>query len=156
MENEWSRLLRFGAANGHVDLVLLALQHVADIDGDLGDNQTALLLATLGVYSVVSYLVTQRRQEIGVRIALGAQRSDVLGLVLRQGAMLAIVGIVVGAIGALFLTRLLKGLVFGVSTTDPIAFGGVMGLLIAVALIASWLPARRATRVDPMDVLRGT
>jgi predicted permease len=115
----------------------------------------ALLLATLGVYSVVSYLVTQRRQEIGVRIALGAQRGDVLGLVLRQGAMLAIIGIVVGGIGALFLTRLLKGLVFGVSTTDPIAFGGVIGLLIAVALVASWLPARRATRVDPMNVLRG-
>jgi predicted permease len=116
----------------------------------------ALLLATLGVYSVVSYLVTQRRQEIGVRIALGAQRGDVLGLVLRQGAMLAVIGIVVGGVGALFLTRLLKGLVFGVSTTDPIAFGGVMGLLIAVALVASWLPARRATRVDPMNVLRGS
>ena len=116
----------------------------------------ALLLATLGVYSVVSYLVTQRRQEIGVRIALGAQRADVLGLVLRQGAMLAVIGIVVGGIGALFLTRLLKGLVFGVSTTDPIAFGGVVGLLIAVALIASWLPARRATRVDPMNVLRSS
>ena len=116
----------------------------------------ALLLATLGVYSVVSYLVTQRRQEIGVRIALGAQRGDVLGLVLRQGAMLAIIGIVVGTIGALFLTRLLKGLVFGVSTTDPMAFGGVMGLLIAVALIASWLPARRATHVDPINVLRGS
>jgi predicted permease len=116
----------------------------------------ALLLATLGVYSVVSYLVTQRRQEIGVRIALGAQRGDVLGLVLRQGAMLAVIGIAVGGIGALFLTWLLKGLVFGVSTTDPIAFGGVISLLIAVALVASWLPARRATRVDPMNVLRGS
>jgi len=116
----------------------------------------ALLLATLGVYSVVSYLVTQRRQEIGVRIALGAQRGDVLGLVLRQGAMLAVIGIAVGGIGALFLTRLLKGLVFGVSTTDPVAFGGVIALLIAVALLASWLPARRATRVDPMNVLRGS
>ena len=79
----------------------------------------ALVLATLGVYSVISYLVTQRRQEIGVRIALGAQRGDVLSLVLRQGALLAVIGIVVGAVGALFLTRLLKGLVFGVSTTDP-------------------------------------
>jgi putative ABC transport system permease protein len=116
----------------------------------------ALLLATLGVYSVISYLVTQRRQEIGVRIALGAQSGDVLGLILRQGAFLAIVGVVVGAIGALFLTRLLKGLVFGVSTTDPIAFGGVIVLLTVVALLASWLPARRATRVDPMNVLRGT
>ncbi|MDQ6888153.1 MAG: ABC transporter permease [Gemmatimonadota bacterium] len=115
----------------------------------------ALLLATLGVYSVVSYLVTQRRQEIGVRIALGAQRGDVLGLVLRQGANLAFLGIAIGGLGALFLTRLLKGLVFGVSTTDPLAFGGVMVLLTSVALLASWLPARRATRVDPMNVLRG-
>jgi predicted permease len=116
----------------------------------------ALVLATLGVYSVISYLVTQRRQEIGVRIALGAQRGDVLGLVLRQGALLAIIGIVIGALGALFLTRLLKGLVFGVSTTDPLAFGGVVVLLTVVALLASWLPARRAARVDPMDVLRGS
>jgi putative ABC transport system permease protein len=116
----------------------------------------ALVLATLGVYSVISYLVTQRRQEIGVRIALGAQRGDVLSLVLRQGALLAVIGIVVGAVGALFLTRLLKGLVFGVSTTDPLAFGGVIVLLTLVALVASWLPARRATRVDPMNVLRGS
>jgi predicted permease len=116
----------------------------------------ALVLATLGVYSVISYLVTQRRQEIGVRIALGAQRGDVLSLVLRQGALLAVIGIVVGAVGALFLTRLLKCLVFGVSTTDPVAFGGVIVLLALVALLASWLPARRATRVDPMNVLRGS
>ena len=116
----------------------------------------ALVLATLGVYSVISYLVTQRRQEIGVRIALGAQRGDVLSLVLRQGALLALVGIAVGAAGALMLTRLLKGLVYGVSTTDPLAFGGVILLLTIVALLASWLPARRATRVDPMNVLRGS
>jgi len=116
----------------------------------------ALVLATLGVYSVISYLVAQRRQEIGVRIALGAQRGDVLGLVLRQGGTLALIGIAIGGMGALFLTRLLKGLVYGVTTTDPLAFGGVMVLLAAVALLASWLPARRATRVDPMDVLRGT
>jgi predicted permease len=115
----------------------------------------AIVLATLGVYSVISYLVTQRRQEIGVRVALGAQKGDVLHLVLRQGGALALIGIGLGAVGALFLTRLLKGLVFGVSTTDPLAFGGVILLLIAVALLASWLPARRATRVDPMDVLRG-
>ena len=116
----------------------------------------ALVLATLGVYSVISYLVTQRRQEIGVRIALGAQRGDVLSLVLRQGGSLALIGIAVGGVGALFLTRLLSGLVYGVSTTDPLAFGGVVALLAAVALLASWLPARRAARVDPMDVLRGT
>ena len=109
----------------------------------------ALVLAALGVYSVISYLVTQRRQEIGVRIALGARGADVLALVLRQGAVLAVIGIAIGGIGALFLTRLLKGLVYGVSTTDPIAFAGVIGLLTAVALLASWLPARRAARVDP-------
>ena len=116
----------------------------------------ALLLATLGVYSVISYIVTQRRQEIGVRIALGAQRGDVMTLVLRQGALLAVGGIAVGAAGSLALTRLLKGLVFGVSTTDPVAFIGVIVLLATVAVVASWLPARRAARVDPMSVLRGS
>jgi putative ABC transport system permease protein len=116
----------------------------------------ALVLATLGVYSVISYLVAQRRQEIGVRIALGAQKGDVLGLVLKQGGRLAAIGIAVGGIGALFLTRLLKGLVFGISTTDPVAFGGVIVLLASVALLASWVPARRAARVDPMNVLRGS
>jgi ABC-type antimicrobial peptide transport system permease subunit len=116
----------------------------------------ALVLATLGVYSVISYLVAQRRQEIGVRIALGAQKGDVLGLIVKQGGQLAAIGIVAGGIGALFLTRLLKGLVFGISTTDPVAFGGVIVLLASVALLASWVPARRAARVDPMNVLRGS
>lgn len=116
----------------------------------------ALVLATLGVYSVISYLVAQRRAEIGVRIALGAQRADVLSLVLRQGALLAFIGIAIGTAGALFLTRLLSGLVFDVSTTDPVAFGGVIALLAAVALAASWIPAQRATRVDPMNVLRSS
>jgi ABC-type antimicrobial peptide transport system permease subunit len=119
-------------------------------------GSAALVLATLGVYSVISYLVAQRRAEIGVRIALGAQRGDVLSLVLRQGALLAITGIVIGAAAALLLTRLLAGLVFAVSTTDPIAFGGVILLLTVVALAASWLPALRATKVDPMNVLRGS
>jgi predicted permease len=116
----------------------------------------ALLLASLGVYSVVSYVVTQRRREIGVRIALGARRADVLGLVLRQGALMAVVGVVVGSVGAFFLTGVLKGMVYGVSTTDPIAFVGVVLLLAAVALVASWVPARRAAGVDPVDVLRGS
>jgi putative ABC transport system permease protein len=115
----------------------------------------ALVLAMLGIYSVTSYLAAQRRREIGVRVALGAQRGDVIGLVLRQGGSLAMIGIIVGATAALFLTRLLKGLVYGVSTTDPLAFGGVVFLLAAVALLASWIPARRATSVNPVDVLRG-
>jgi predicted lysophospholipase L1 biosynthesis ABC-type transport system permease subunit len=116
----------------------------------------ALLLATLGVYSVISFLVAQRRQEIGVRVALGAQTEDVLRLVLRQGATLALIGIVIGTLAALGLTRLIAGLLYGVSPTDPASFVGVMALLAIVALLASFVPARRAARVDPMTVLRGS
>ena len=116
----------------------------------------ALLLATLGVYSVISFVVTQRRQEIGVRVALGAQSQDVLRMVLGQGASLALTGIVIGAVAALGLTRLISGLLYGVSATDPVSFVGVMVLLTVVALLASLVPARRATKVDPMTVLRGT
>jgi predicted permease len=116
---------------------------------------SALLLATLGVYGVISYLVTQRRQEIGVRIALGAQTSDVLRLVLREGAALGITGVAIGGIAAMALTRFLSGLLFGVSPTDPVAFGTVAVGLVAVALLASFIPARRAARIDPMSTLRG-
>jgi putative ABC transport system permease protein len=116
----------------------------------------ALLLATLGVYSVISFLVAQRRQEIGVRVALGARSQDVLALVLRQGATLALIGIVIGAVAALGLTRLMSGLLYGVSSSDPLSFIGVMLLLAVVAVLATLIPARRAAKVDPMTVLRGT
>jgi len=116
---------------------------------------SALLLATLGVYGVISYLVTQRRQEIGVRIALGAQSTDVVKLVLRQGALLAGIGIIVGGVAALALTRLIRGMLFGVSTTDPLAFGAVILGMLAVALLASFIPARRAAGIAPMSILRG-
>ncbi|HEY9427460.1 MAG TPA: ABC transporter permease [Gemmatimonadaceae bacterium] len=116
---------------------------------------SALLLATLGVYGVISYLVTQRRQEIGVRIALGAQSADVVKLVLRQGALLAGTGIVAGGAAALALTRLIRGMLFGVSTTDPLAFGAVILAMLAVALLASFIPARRAAGIAPMSILRG-
>jgi predicted permease len=116
----------------------------------------AMLLATLGVYSVIAYVVTQRRQEIGVRVALGAQSGDVLRMVLRQGFSLAFVGIAVGTAGALLVGRLLSRFLFGVAPNDPVAFGGVILLLAAVALVASLVPALRATRVDPMTVLRNS
>ena len=116
---------------------------------------SALLLATLGVYGVISYLVTQRRQEIGVRIALGAQGVDVIRLVLGQGALLAGAGIALGGMAAIGLTRLIRGLLFGVSTSDPIAFGAVILGMLAVALLASFIPARRAAGIAPMSILRG-
>ena len=114
----------------------------------------AMLLATLGVYSVIAYVVTQRRQEIGVRVALGAQSTDVLRMVLRQGFVLALFGIAVGTVTALFVTRLLSAFLFGIAPNDPLAFGVVILVLAVVALVASFVPALRATRVDPMTALR--
>jgi len=115
----------------------------------------ALLLATLGVYSVISYLVAQRGREISIRVALGASAPQIVGLVLRQGAVLSIVGAVIGGVAALAATRVLKKLLYQVSTTDPVAFVSVVVVLCGVALVASYLPARRAARFEPMDVLRG-
>jgi ABC-type antimicrobial peptide transport system permease subunit len=115
----------------------------------------ALLLATLGVYSVISYLVAQRGREISIRVALGAHASDIIRLVVRQGVTLALIGAAVGALAALASTRVLKSLLYSVSTTDPLAFAGVLVMLCVIALVASYLPARRAARLEPMDVLRG-
>ncbi|QSQ25774.1 ABC transporter permease [Pyxidicoccus parkwayensis] len=114
----------------------------------------ALLLSVAGLAAVVSYAVAQRTKEFGIRFALGATAGDVLGLVLRQAALLAGVGVALGVLGAVGLSRVLAGLVYGVSTTDPLVLGAVALLLLGVALLASWLPARRAARVDPMTVLR--
>jgi predicted permease len=114
----------------------------------------ALLLAGLGVYSVIAYLVTQREREISIRVALGARGQDIVQLVLRQGVMLAVAGIIVGAAGAVAATRLLAGFLYGTSPTDPVSFVAVIGLLAAVALLASYVPARRAARVEAMGSLR--
>jgi len=114
----------------------------------------ALLLAAIGLYGVLAYTVTQRAREIGIRTALGAQRADVIGLVLRQGMTLAGLGILVGVAGAFALTRFIRSMLFGVTPTDPLTFTGIPGLLTTIALLACWLPARRAANVDPMEALR--
>jgi putative ABC transport system permease protein len=114
----------------------------------------ALVLASVGVYGVIAYGVSRRTQEIGVRVALGAQPADVVKLVVRGGAMLAITGIAIGLLGAFGLTRVIQSLLVDVSSTDALSFVGVTLFLAAVALLASYVPARRATRVDPLTALR--
>jgi predicted permease len=115
---------------------------------------TALLLAGLGIYGVISFVVSERAHEFGIRRAFGAHGSDIMRMVLRQGLSLAITGAAVGLLGALIVSRLMAGLLYGVSATDPLTFAGVTILLALVALAACYIPARRAMRVDPMVALR--
>jgi predicted permease len=114
----------------------------------------ALVLGIIGIYGVISFLVSQRKREIGIRLALGAQRGDGLQMVLTQGAQMALLGVAIGIGVALGLTRLMANLLFGVTAHDPVTFAAVGGLLVLVALLACYIPARRATRVDPMVALR--
>jgi len=114
----------------------------------------ALLLSAIGIYAVISYSITLRTHEIGVRMSLGANRSDVLRMVVREGMMLAIVGALTGLAGALVLTRFMAGVLFEISPRDPLTFAAVSGIMLGIAFLACFIPARRATRVDPMIALR--
>jgi putative ABC transport system permease protein len=136
----------------HIGLALLPARVAAGMSAAFGGF--ALVLAVLGIYGVVSYTARQRTREIGLRMALGAEPSDILRLILSQAGRLAALGIAAGLVASLILTRFVAGLLYGISAVDPITFVGVSLVLAAVALTSSYFPARRAMKVDPMIALR--
>jgi predicted permease len=158
--------IRHSVQQVNSEQVVYGVQTVTEIIGDSTASQrfsaillgafaaVALLLSSIGIYGVISYLVGQQTREIGIRMALGAQRKDVLHLILGAGVKTALLGIGIGIAAAVGLTRLMSGMLYGVTATDPLTFVGVAVLLVAVALFACYIPARRAMRVDPMVALR--
>jgi predicted permease len=161
----WDAIRRVVAAQNSQNVIFRAQTMSDVIAGSLAAQRfstivldafaaTALLLASVGTYGVISYLVGQRTRELGIRLALGAQRSDVVRLVLSHGMKMALSGVALGLVAALALTRLLTEMLYGVSATDPMTFAVLSLLLSAVALIACFVPAMRATRVDPIVALR--
>jgi macrolide transport system ATP-binding/permease protein len=136
----------------HMKFALFPAKVAATVLGVFG--LVALMLAAIGVYGITSYAVAQRTHEIGIRLALGAQLSDVLRLVLGHGLKLTIIGAALGLFGAFLATRAITSVLYGVSATDPLTFGFVSFLLIGVALVACYVPARRATKVEPLTALR--
>jgi ABC-type antimicrobial peptide transport system permease subunit len=115
----------------------------------------ALILSAVGLYGMIAYNVSQRTREIGVRMALGAEPKSIAGLVLREGVALAALGVVIGTGAALGATRVLKGMLYDVAPSDPTTFGAIAALVVGISLLASYVPARRAVRVDPTEALRG-
>jgi putative ABC transport system permease protein len=136
----------------YASLGLLPQRIAAAVAGSLG--ALGLLLAAIGIYGVTAYMVTSRTREIGIRIALGAQRHSVVGMVLRQGMVLTLTGAAIGLVLAAAASRLLGSLLFGVNATDPVAFVGAALLFVAIGLAACFTPARRATEIDAMEALR--
>ena len=158
--------VREAIAASYASAIVLKMQTVEEMFGDLTAERrfqawlmaafalAALLLSTVGIYAIVHFTVSQRTREFGVRIAMGATRQDLFRLVVGQGLRLPALGVAAGLAGAFGVTRVIEHLLFQISPTDPVTFGGVAGLLMIVALLACWIPARQATRIDPLTALR--
>jgi putative ABC transport system permease protein len=165
-QGELTETIRRTLARMNSDQVVYGVQSMDEIVADSLSNRRfsmillgvfaglALILSSIGIYGVVSYLAGERTHEIGIRLALGAQRGDVLRLVLGQGAGMALVGVGIGLGATLGLTRLMAKMLFNVSATDPLTLGGVSVILTTVALVACYIPAHRAMRTDPVIALR--
>src|SRR5581483_10503 len=136
----------------HMGLSLFPMRVGAGLAGAFG--LLALVLAALGIYGVMSYSTSQRTREVGIRVALGASKSEVLRLLVKPGVILTVIGMAIGLVLAILVSTLIAGMLYGVNSTDPITFGGISVLLSAVAIIASAIPAWRAAKVDPMIALR--